>query len=121
MITSHSVPMENILPPLVSLFIPPALREEAEKVAAQSPSVHPAWAKIGVRGRHFIIRTSSIEDLEELADWAQSWLVEPEVPLDKAKRQAFQNVLERASRHVHLQAIGKGHMLATGWKAHKQH
>jgi len=104
------------LPPMVSLCIPPVLRQEAERLAAEEPTVHPAWQKIRQRGRHFVLRTSSIEDLEEMADWARSWLTEPSEPLGKAQRQAFQNVVERAGRHVHLAPIGSCHFLATGWK-----
>lgn len=104
------------LPPMVSLCIPPVLRQEAERLAAEKPAVHPAWTKIRQRGRHFVLRTSSIEDLEEMADWARSWLTEPSEPLGKAQRQAFQNVVERAGRHVHLAPIGSCHFLATGWK-----
>lgn len=104
------------LPPMVSLCIPPALKAEAQRLAAESPVVHPAWSKVSQRGRHFVLRTSSIEDLEELADWARSWLLEPSEPLDKARRQAFQNVVERAGRHVHLAPIGACHLLATGWR-----
>jgi hypothetical protein len=105
---------------MVSLCIPPVLRAEAERLAAENPSVHPAWSKISERGKHFVLRTSSIEDIEEVADWAQSWLTEPAEPLDKARRQAFQNVVERAGRHVHLASIGSCHFLATGWKHDKQ-
>ena len=104
------------LPPMVSVCIPPVLRAEAERLAAEEPAVHPAWKKVSQRGKHFVLRTSSIEDLEEVADWARSWLTEPSEPLDKAHRQAFQNVVERAGRHVHLSPIGPCHFLATGWK-----
>lgn len=104
------------LPPMVSLCIPPVLRQEAERIAAEQPPVHPAWGKLAQRGRHWTIRTSSIEDLEEVADWAQSWLVEPEEPINKAKRQAFQNVVARAGRFVHLVQVGHCHYIATGWR-----
>jgi hypothetical protein len=101
---------------MVSVCIPPALWAEAERLAAEEPAVHPAWQKVRQRGKHFTLRTSSIEDVEEVADWARSWLVEPAAPLDKARRQAFQNVVERAGRHVHLSPVGLCHFLATGWK-----
>lgn len=104
------------LPPLVSLCIPPVLKPEAEAIAAQDPPVHPAWAKLQQHGRHFVVRTNDIQDIEEVADWARSWLMEPEHPLDKTTRQAFQNVVERAGRYVHLSPIGHCHYLATGWK-----
>ena len=102
--------------PLISLCIPPVLRKEAEKVAAEQPPVHPAWQKVAQRGRHFTLRTSSIEDIEEIADWAYSWLNEPKEPLDKTRRQAFQNIITRAGRYVHLLPLGHCHCLATGWK-----
>lgn len=109
--------MENqALPPLVTICIPPVLRKEAEELATESPLVHPAWGKVAQRGQHYSLRTSSIEDLEELADWAYCWLMEPAEPLDKAKRQAFQNVITRAGRWVHLRPVGACHYLATGWK-----
>jgi NAD-dependent SIR2 family protein deacetylase len=100
----------------VSICIPPVLRTEADKVVAELPSVHPAWRKLEQRGRHYVLRTSSIDDLEELADWACSWLSEPMEPLGKAKRQAFQTVINRTGRYVHLRAIGSCHYLASGWK-----
>ena len=106
----------SVLPPMVSLCIPPSVRAEAERLIIEEPAVHPAWTKIQQRGRHFVLRTSSIEDLEELADWARSWLTEPAEPLDKARRQGFQNVLARAGRYVHLSPIGTCHLIATGWK-----
>jgi len=108
--------MTSSLPPLVTICIPPALRHEAELVKAESPPVHPAWEKVEQRGSHYSLRTSSIEDLEELADWAYSWLMEPACPIDKHKRQAFQHVIARTGRWVHLQALGSCHYQATGWK-----
>lgn len=111
--------LDHGLPPLVSLCIPPVLKAEAQAVAAQDPPVHPVWAKLQQQGRHFVVRTNDIEDIEEVADWARSWLMEPERPLDKTTRQAFQNVVERAGRYVHLAPIGTCHYLATGWRAHR--
>ena len=108
--------MAPSLPPMVSVCIPPVLWAEAERLASEEPAVHPAWKKVSQRGKHFVLRTSSIEDIEEVADWARSWLTEPAEPLDKARRQAFQNVVERAGRHVHLSPIGPCHFIATGWK-----
>lgn len=114
------MPNKPILPPLISLCIPPVLRADAEAIAAQDPEVHPVWRKLEQRGKHFVVRTNDIKDIEEMADWARSWLVEPEAPLDKVRRQAFQNVVERAGRHVHLAPIGHCHFIATGWKLNKQ-
>jgi hypothetical protein len=104
------------LPPMVSICIPPLLKEVAQKVAKEQPPVHPAWQKIGQRGRHFVLQTADICDIEELADWAKSWLEEPCEPLNKVKRQAFQNVITRAGKHVVLKPIGNCHFLAVGWR-----
>ena len=113
---AEQLSLNHGLPPLVSLCIPPVLKPEAEAIAAQNPPVHPAWTKLQQHGRHFVVRTNDIQDIEEVADWARSWLMEPERPLDKTTRQAFQNVVERAGRYVHLAPIGHCHYLATGWK-----
>jgi hypothetical protein len=104
------------LPPLISLCIPPALKADAQAIAAQEPMVHPVWRKLEERGRHFLVRTNDISDIEEVADWARSWLVEPDGRLDKTRRQAFQTMVERAGRHVHLAPLGPCHFIATGWK-----
>ena len=96
-----------VLPPLISLCIPPALKAEAQAIAAQEPMVHPVWRKLEERGRHFLVRTNDISDIEEVADWARSWLVEPDGRLDKTRRQAFQTMVERAGRHVQ---IGRAHV-----------
>lgn len=114
--------MENHSPlaPLVTICIPPALRQVAEAIKAESPPVHPAWQKVEQRGNHYSLRTSSIEDLEEIADWAYSWIMEPACPIDKTKRQAFQNVITRAGRWVHLQKVGACHYHAMGWKTDKE-
>ena len=104
------------LPPMVRICIPPVLRQEAERVGMEDPPVHPAWRKLGPHGRHFVLQTSDIADIEEQADWAKSWLEEPSEPLDKVKRQAFQNVIARAGRYVHLKPVGICHFLATGWR-----
>ena len=113
------MPNKPMLPPLVNLCVPPALKAEAQAIAEQDPMVHPVWHKLEQRGRHFVVRTNDIKDIEEMADWARSWLMEPEYPLDKARKQAFQNVVERAGRHVHLAPVGHCHFIATGWKHHK--
>jgi hypothetical protein len=105
-----------VLRPLISLCIPPALKAEAQAIAAQEPMVHPVWRKLEERGRHFLVRTNDISDIEEVADWARSWLVEPDGRLDKTRRQAFQTMVERAGRHVHLSPLGPCHFIATGWK-----
>lgn len=112
--------MVSSLPPMISICIPPVLREVAERVAVEQPPVHPAWSKVAQQGRHLVLRTSDMADIEELADWAKSWLEEPAEPLDKVKRQAFQNVIARAGRYVHLWPIGHGHFLVIGWKPKRE-
>ena len=105
-----------ILPPLVSICIPPILKAEAQAIAAQEPMVHQVWRKAQQRGRHYVVRTSELGDVEELADWARSWLMEPDGRLDKVRRQAFLNLVERTGRHVYLAPVGHCHYLAIGWK-----
>lgn len=102
--------------PVVSICIPPALKEQAEAVARQNPPVHQAWAKLTQRGRHFVIRTRSLEDVTELADWARTALVEPVEPLSKRERQAYQAVLDRAIRYADILPIGSCHCIATKWR-----
>jgi hypothetical protein len=104
------------LPPTVSLCIPPVLREHAKLIAMQDPPVHPAWQKLEQRGRHFVIRTSELDDLTEVADWAHTALIEPEEPLSKTQRQAFQAVLDRASRYAECVSIGECHCIALRWR-----
>jgi hypothetical protein len=58
----------------------------------------------------------NLKDIEEVADWAKSWLIEPEEKLSRKMRQAFQNVVERTHRHVFFQQVGKYHVIAQGWK-----
>lgn len=110
------IEQQCLLPPLVSICIPPVLKAEAQAIAAQEPMVHPVWRKMQQRGKHYVVRTRDLQDIEEVADWARSWLVEPEGRLDKVRRQAFQNVVERAGRHVVLAPVGHCHFIATGWK-----
>ncbi len=103
-------------PPLVLLYMPPLLRAKAKAIAAQEPLVHPILRKFEERGNHFVARTNDLKDIEEVADWAKSWLIEPEEKLSRKMRQAFQNVVERTHRHVFFQQVGKYHVIAQGWK-----
>ena len=103
-------------PPLVLLYMPPLLRAKAKAIAAQEPPVHPIWRKFEERGNHFVARTNDLKDIEEVADWAKSWLIEPEEKISRKMRQAFQNVVERTHRHVFFQQVGKYHVIAQGWK-----
>lgn len=108
--------LDTRLPPTINLCIPPVLREYAESIASEDPPVHPAWSKLEQRGRHFVVRTDDLEDLTELADWAHAALTEPEQPLSKTQRQAFQAVLDRASRYAECVSIGECHCIALRWR-----
>lgn len=105
---------ETRLPPAVSICIPPTIAEEAKAVAAQH--IHPAWDRLEQRGRHFVMRTTELEDISELADWARAALVEPEQPLTKARRQAYQAVMNRAARWAVIEPLGPCHCQATKWR-----
>ena len=94
-------------------IVPPCHRYSLETLYFSLKSAHH---KLEQRGRHFLVRTNDISDIEEVADWARSWLIEPDGRLDKARRQAFQTMVERAGRHVHLSPLGPCHFIATGWK-----
>ena len=106
----------NALPPLILLYMPPLLRAKAKAIAAQEPLVHPIWRKFEQRGNHFVARTNDLRDIEEVADWAKSWLIEPEEPINRRMRQAFKKVIERTHRYVSFQQIGKYNVIAQGWK-----
>jgi hypothetical protein len=106
----------NALPPLILLYMPPLLRAKAKAIAAQEPLVHPIWRKFEQRGNHFVARTNDLKYIEEVADWAKSWLIEPEEPINRRMRQAFKKVIERTHRYVFFQQIGKYNVIAQGWK-----
>jgi hypothetical protein len=102
--------------PTVSICIPPALENEAKLLASQDPPVHPVWAKARRRGRHFIILTDSLDDITEIADYARVGIEEPELPLSKIQRQAFQILLDRAFRYAELTPMGHCHCIAVKWR-----
>ncbi|CAB4155094.1 hypothetical protein UFOVP649_71 [uncultured Caudovirales phage] len=102
--------------PLISICIPPALKEDAEAIAFQEPLVHPAWTKLEQRGKHFVIRTRELDDITEVSDWARTALVEPMAPLSKRQRQAYQSVLDRTIRYADILPIGYCHCIATQWR-----
>lgn len=111
---SSQLQLDTKLSPLISLHIPPVLLADAKATAAQD--VHPAWRKLEKKGNHFVIRTNELDDLTEVADWARTALVEPEQPLSKARRQAYQAVLSRAARWAVLTPLGDCHVIATQWR-----
>lgn len=111
---NQQLQLETKLAPLVSVYIPPVIIKEAQAVAAEN--VHPAWQKLQRQGNHFVIRTDSLDDLTEVADWARAALVEPIHPLTKATRQAYQAVVNRTARWVVLEPLGHCHVLATKWR-----
>lgn len=105
------------LPPMASVFIPPVLKDDME--AALSDDVHPAWKKLQKHGNHFVLQTNNLDDLTEVADWARTALVEPEKPLSKARRQAYQAVVNRTARWAVLEPLGDCHVLAVQWREGK--
>ena len=111
---TQQLQLETTLAPLASVYIPPVILKEAQAVAAEN--VHPAWQKLERKGNHFVIRTDSLDDLTEVADWARTALVEPAQPLTKATRQAYQAVVNRAARWAVLEPLGDCHLLATKWR-----
>jgi len=90
--------IEPTLPPKARICLPPVLRQDFEAVAAECP--HPAWAKLERRGRHFVIATTELDDLEEIADWARAALVEPPRELTKGARQGYQSVINVLPAHA---------------------
>jgi hypothetical protein len=108
--------MTTKLFPIVNLCIPPVLLPDAQAIAAEDPPVHPAWLKLQKYGKHFVIRTSDLEDVTEVADWARSALVEPASPLTKTRRQAFQAVLNRVHRYAEMVPLGFSHCIAVKWR-----
>jgi hypothetical protein len=109
--------IEEKLPPLVAICIPPTIADAAKAVAAQD--IHPAWQKLRQRGRHFVLTTTDLEDITEVADWARTALVEPERPLTKGQRQAFAAVINRASRWAVIEPLGHCHCMAVQWREGK--
>ena len=104
------------LSPMVHICIPPQLEKDALALAAENPPVHPAWGKVRHKGRHFVLSTNNLDDISEIADFARCNIEEPEVPLPKARRQAFQILLDRAFRHAELEAMGHCHCMAVKWR-----
>ena len=108
-----------MLPPQATIAIPPCLHDSALAVQLDAP--HPAWAKLARKGRYLLLKTTSLADVEEVADWATVALNEPEAPLGRAEKAAFKSVLARAGRWAHIEPLGHCHCLAVGWKqVHKQ-
>ena len=107
------------LTPLATIFIPPLLLENVEDTIKEN--VHPAWNKMLSRGRHFVLKTNSLDDLTEVADWSRTALVEPAVPLSLQQRIAYQSVIKRVSRWAVLEVLGSCHCIATQWKDPHSH
>lgn len=116
MTASQQAP-EAPLAPMATITIPPAITNAAQALAMEQ--VHPAWGKLRQRGKHFIVQTNSLDDISEIADWAQVALKEPAAPLSKAERQAYQNLLLRAERWAVVEPLGPIHCQASCWK-HKR-
>lgn len=111
------IEQEQRLPPLAAIYIPPTIAAEAKAVAMQD--IHPAWRKLQQRGRHFVLQTTDLEDISEIADWARTALVEPEKPLTKGQRQAYTCVINRASRWAVIEPLGHCHCMAVQWREGK--
>lgn len=114
--TQLSIIEEHSLPRMVHICIPPQIQKEVEALAMENPPIHPAWKKAHKRGRHFVIATNELDDITELADFARTNIEEPEEPMSKPKRQAYQILLDRAFRHAHLEPMGTCHAVATKWR-----
>ena len=115
--TMEQLSIATDLPPMASVFIPPVLQDDI--YAAAEDDVHPAWRKLRRQGNHFVLHTNCLDDLTEVADWARTALVEPERPLNKARRQAYQAVVNRAARWAVLEPLGDCHVLAVKWREGK--
>lgn len=106
--------MTDFLAPMATVTIPPAITSAAQALAVED--VHPAWRKLRQKGRYCIVATNELDDITELADWAQCSLKEPHRRLTKAERQAFQTLVERASRWAVIEPLGPLHCWARSWK-----
>lgn len=109
--------IDEKLPPLAAICIPPTIADAARAVAAQD--IHPAWRNLQQRGKHFVLTTTDLEDISEIADWARVALVEPERPLTKGQRQAYACVINRAARWAVIEPLGPCHCTAVQWREGK--
>jgi len=98
------------------ICIPPALAQEVMAKGQESPPPHPVWANVQQRNRYFIVTATSLDDLTEIADFARVELEEPEQPLTKSRRNAFQTLLGRAHRYAVLEPLGECHCVAIAWR-----
>jgi len=98
------------------ICIPPALAQEVMAKSQESPPPHPVWASVQQRNRYFVVTATSLDDLTEIADFARVELEEPEEPLTKVRRNAFQTLLGRAHRYAVLEPLGECHCVAIAWR-----
>jgi len=105
-----------VIPRKAYICVPPALAEEVLAKGQEQPLVHPVWAKAAKRNRYFVITVDSLEDITEIADFARVELEEPEHPLTKVRRHAFQTLLDRTHRHAVLEPLGDCHCVAIAWR-----
>jgi hypothetical protein len=98
------------------ICIPPALTNEVIAKGQENPPPHPVWANVQQHNRYFIVTANSLDDLTEIADFARVELEEPEEPLSKARRNAFQTLLVRAHRYAVLEPLGDCHCMAVAWR-----
>lgn len=116
---SHSTLMPSspaATSPLATITIPPAITGAAWRLATDPEPCHDAWRKLRRTGRYSRLASSSLDDLSELADWASCALSEPEQPLSRGEKAAYQILLERVGRWACLEPLGPVHCQASAWR-----
>lgn len=104
------------LPPLVTITVPPAIAPAAWRLAADPDPCHPVWRKLRRTGRYSRLSSHSLDDLSEIADWARCALGEPEQPLSRSERAAYQALAERVGRWAIIEPLGPLHCCAKAWR-----
>lgn len=102
------------LTPLATIIFPPLLLKEIK--AAIKEDAHPVWNKMLPRGRCFVLKTTSLDDLTEVADWGRAALVEPPEGLSLSCRIAYRDVIKRVAKWAVLEAMEPCHCIATHWR-----
>jgi hypothetical protein len=100
-------------PQACAICIPPSILDHARAVAEEG---FTTWQKLRRHGNHHAVICDSLEDVEEVADWASMMIEEPAAPLKRSQRQAFLAVLGRAHRFAVLEPLGAGHFIAVRWR-----
>lgn len=100
----------------VRICVPPLLGDVVAAKAKENPVAHPVWTRGHRKNRYYYIPVDTLDDLTEIADFARVELEEPERPLSKAERHAYQVLLGRAFRHAVLEPLGDLHCHAVAWR-----